>query len=152
MNLLSESTPEPPNGVAKDVGELTHDIMSLVELQFELFRSDCRNALKGLLIPVVLLLVAAIVAAGTVPLVLIGIAEVLVQAGGLFPRCAGRIHLGSGPGTRRVVLSPRNRTRVRAFPRRIDPQHCLDQARFEAAGAREIIATSGSLIFSTTPD
>ena len=83
MNLLSESTPEPANGVAQDVGELTHDLMSLAELQFELFRSDCRNGLKELLIPVGLLLFAAIVAAGTVPLALICLAEVLVQAAGL---------------------------------------------------------------------
>jgi hypothetical protein len=65
------------------MGELTHDIVSLAELQFELFRSDCRNRLKGLLISVTLLLVAAIVAAGTVPLALICIAELLVQATGL---------------------------------------------------------------------
>lgn len=83
MNLLGGSTLEPPNGVAKDVGELTHDIMSLAELQFELFRSDCRNGLKRLLIPVLLLLFAAIVAAGTVPVGLICIAEVLVQVAGL---------------------------------------------------------------------
>ena len=83
MNLRNGSTPEAPNGVAKDVGELTHDIISLAELQFDLFRSDCRNGLKGLLIPVALLLFAAIVAAGTVPLVLICIVEVLVQAAGL---------------------------------------------------------------------
>ena len=83
MKLRNGSTPEAPNGVAKDVGELTHDIISLAELQFELFRSDCRNGLKGLLIPVALLLFAAIVAAGTVPLALICIAELLVQATGL---------------------------------------------------------------------
>jgi hypothetical protein len=83
MNQRNGSTPEPPDGVTKDMGELTHDIVSLVELQFELFRSDCRNGLKGLLIPVTLLLFAAIVAAGTVPLSLIFIAELLVQAAGL---------------------------------------------------------------------
>jgi hypothetical protein len=80
MNQRSGSTPEPPNGVAKDVGELTHDIVSLAELQFELFRSDCHNGLKGLLIPVTLLLFAAIVAVGTIPVALIFIAELLVQA------------------------------------------------------------------------
>ena len=40
MNLLSESTLEPPNWFAKDVGELTHDSMSLAAFEFELFRSD----------------------------------------------------------------------------------------------------------------
>jgi hypothetical protein len=83
MNLRNGSIPAPPNGVAKDMGELTHDIVSLVELQFELFRNDCREGLKGLLIPLALLLFAGIVAAGTAPVALIFLAELLVQAAGL---------------------------------------------------------------------
>jgi hypothetical protein len=81
MNRCNGSTPSPPNGVAKDLGELTHDIVSLAELQFALFRIDCREGLKRLLIPVVLLLLAGIMAAGTVPVVLLLIADLLVQAG-----------------------------------------------------------------------
>ena len=65
------------------MGELTHDIVSLAELQFELFRNDCRKGLKGLLLPVALLLLAGIVAAGTVPVALIVVAEFLAQAAGL---------------------------------------------------------------------
>jgi hypothetical protein len=65
------------------MGELTHDIVSLAELQFELFRNDCREGLNGLLVPVVLLLLAGIVAAGTVPVALILLAELLAQAVGL---------------------------------------------------------------------
>ena len=65
------------------MGELTHDMLSLAELQFELFRNDCRDGLKGLLIPVTLLLLAGIAAAGTVPVALIFLAELLVQAAGL---------------------------------------------------------------------
>ncbi len=65
------------------MGELTHDIVSLAELQFELFRNDCRTGLKGLLVPVALLLLAGIVAAGTVPVALILLAELLAQAAGL---------------------------------------------------------------------
>ena len=83
MNQRNGSTPAPPNGVAKDMGELTHDIVSLAELQFELFRNDCRKGMKGLLIPVALLLLAGIVAAGTVPVALIVLAEILAQAAGL---------------------------------------------------------------------
>lgn len=83
MNVRNGSTPASPNGIAKDVGELTHDIASLAELQLELFRNDCRGGMKGLLIPVALLLVAGIVAAGTVPIALILMAELLVQAAGL---------------------------------------------------------------------
>jgi hypothetical protein len=83
MNLRNGSAPAPPNGVAKDMGELTHDMVSLAELQFELFRSDCRQGLKGLLVPVALLLLAGIVAAGTAPVALICVAELLAQAAGL---------------------------------------------------------------------
>jgi len=83
MNPRNGPAPAPPNGVAKDMGELTHDIVSLAELQFELFRNDCREGLKGLLIPVALLLLAGIVATGTIPVALIFLAEILAQAAGL---------------------------------------------------------------------
>ncbi len=96
MNRRNGSTPSPPNGVAKDMGELTHDIVSLAELQFELFRSDCRDGLKRMLIPVALLLVAGIVAAGTVPIALILIAELLAQAAGLSRAAAFSIAALSG--------------------------------------------------------
>jgi hypothetical protein len=65
------------------MGGLTHDIVSLAELQFELFRNDCREGLKGLLIPVALLLVAGMVAVGTVPIALLLMAELLAQVAGL---------------------------------------------------------------------
>jgi hypothetical protein len=96
MNLHNESTPAPPDGVAKDMGELTHDIVSLAELQFELFSNDCRKGLKGLLIPVALLLVAGIVAIGTVPMVLILMAELLTQVAGLSRAAAFSIAALSG--------------------------------------------------------
>jgi len=50
MNLLSGSTPESPNGVTR-TWRIDARYVSLAELQFELFRSDCRNSLKGLLSP-----------------------------------------------------------------------------------------------------
>jgi hypothetical protein len=64
------------------MAEVTHDIMSLAELQFGLLRKDCRDGLKQLLIPLAMLLLAAIVAAATVPIALILVAEFLVQAAG----------------------------------------------------------------------
>jgi len=92
------STPAPPNGVAQDVGELTHDIVSLAELQFELFQSDCRKGLKGLLAPVALLLLAVIVATAAVPVALICTAELLVQAAGLSRAAAFAIAALGGLG------------------------------------------------------
>jgi hypothetical protein len=96
MNLRNESTPARPNGVAQDMGELTHDIVSLAELQFELFRSDYRGGLKGLLIPIGLLLVAGMMAIGTAPIALILMAELLVQAAGLSRAAAFSIAALSG--------------------------------------------------------
>ena len=78
------------------MGELTHDIVSLVELQFELFRVDCREGLRRILIPVALLMSAGIVALGTVPIMLILIAEILTQAAGLSRAAAFSIAAMSG--------------------------------------------------------
>ena len=96
MNRRNGSTASPPSGVAKGMGELTHDIVSLAELQFELFRRDCREGLTRMLIPLALLLVAGIVAAGTVPIALILVAEFLAQAAGLSRAAAFSIAAMSG--------------------------------------------------------
>ena len=92
----SKSSKNAPNGVAKDMGELTHDVVSLAELQFELFRIDCREGIKQLLIPAALLLFAVGVAIGTVPIALTLIAELLVQSAGLSRVAAYSIAAMSG--------------------------------------------------------
>ena len=96
MNRCNGSTQSPPNGVAKDMGELTHDIVSLAELQLELSRVDCREGLRRILIPVALLLFAGIMAVGTVPITLILVAELLVQTAGLSRAAAFSIAAMSG--------------------------------------------------------
>ena len=96
MNRCNGSTQSPPKGVAKSVGELTHDIVSLAELQFELFRIDCREGIRRILLPVALLLFAGIVAVGTVPVALMLIAEFLVQTAGLSRAAAFSIAAMSG--------------------------------------------------------
>ena len=147
MNLHNGSTSAPPNGVAQGMGDLTHDIVSLAELQYELVRNDYRAGMKGLLVPVVLLLVAGIVALGTVPIALLLMAEILIQVAGLsrvigpFDRGAERLHRGGGPGSCGVVPAPRSRACFSAFPGRMDPQFELDQARFEAVATDRITAT-----------
>ena len=78
------------------MGELTHDIVSLAELQFELLRIDCREGIRRILLPVALLLFAGIVALGTVPIALILVAEVLVQTAGLSRAAAFLIAAMSG--------------------------------------------------------
>ena len=78
------------------MGELTYDIVSLAELQLELFRVDCREGLRRILIPVDLLMFAGIVAVGTVPIALILVAEFLAQAAGLSRAAAFSIAAMSG--------------------------------------------------------
>ncbi|MHB8972872.1 MAG: phage holin family protein [Pirellulaceae bacterium] len=96
MNRHNGHTPSPPNGVAKGMAELTHDTMSLAELQFELFKIDCRDGLPRILIPVALLLFAGTVAVGSVPIALLLFAEFLVQAAGLSRAAALSIAALSG--------------------------------------------------------
>ena len=96
MNRRNGSTTSAANVVAKGMGELTHDIVSLAELQFELFRIDCREGLKRMLVPVALLLFAGIVAVGTVPVALMLIAEILTQDAGLSRAAAFSIAALSG--------------------------------------------------------
>jgi hypothetical protein len=149
MNLHNESTPAQPNGVAKDVGELTSDVMSLAQLQLELFTTDCRTGMRGLLTPVVLLLGAGLAALGTVPVVLLLLAETLVRVAGFSQLAAlstaalERAICGNCPGNCGVVPGPRSRAGVPAFPRRIDPQSELDQALAARAGSAGSPATSG---------
>jgi hypothetical protein len=83
MNRHNGSTPTPPDTLAKDLGEVTRDIVSLAELQWELFRNDCRKGLNGLSTGVAMLLFAGIVAAGAAPVALMFVAELLAQAAGL---------------------------------------------------------------------
>jgi hypothetical protein len=82
MSQRNGSAP-PPGGVAKGISEVMHDIVSLAELQCELFRIDCREGARRMLLPVALLLLAGIVAVGTVPVALIFIAEFLAHVAGL---------------------------------------------------------------------
>ena len=109
MNLRNGSTPSPPNGVAKDMGELTHDIVSLAELQFELFRNDCRDRPERTADP-------RRAAAGRRDCGRRHGADCAdphggtprasrrpIAGGGLFDRCAERLHRGGGPGSCGVV-------------------------------------------------
>ena len=96
MNRRNGSIPTPPNGLAKGMGELTRDIVLLAALQFDLFRHDCREGFNRLLIPVALLLVAGIVALGTVPIAMILMAEFLAQVAGLSRTSAFSIAALSG--------------------------------------------------------
>ena len=83
MSQTNGSTQSPPKAVAKNMGEVLHDLVSLLELQIELFKIDVRDAFKRLAIPVALLLLAAVVAIGTIPVALLCVAAAIAAGGGL---------------------------------------------------------------------
>jgi hypothetical protein len=73
----------PPKAVARGVSELAHDFTALVELQAQLFRLDLGESLRRLVTPCALALGAVLVAAGSVPIALWFLAELLSGPGGL---------------------------------------------------------------------
>jgi hypothetical protein len=81
MRRSNGFTDVPLREVKHDMGEITRDVVTLAELQAELFRLDAREAAARLMAPLVLIGSAAAVALGTVPVVLACIAEALVAAG-----------------------------------------------------------------------
>jgi hypothetical protein len=81
----------PPKAVARKVGELKHDVVTLARLQFELFQVDLDEWAGRLRMPVLLLGVAAAAALGCVPVLLLGISEALVAWFGLSPAVAHAI-------------------------------------------------------------
>jgi hypothetical protein len=84
----------PPQAVAHNVNELKHDVVTLIRLQFELFTADVREAGRRLRAPGLLLVCAGVLALGTVPVVLLGLAAGL-ELLGLPPALAlGSVGLG----------------------------------------------------------
>jgi len=118
MNRRNGSTLSPPNGVAKGMGELTHDNRvarraSVRAVPNRLPRRPQTNA-----DPMALLLFAGIVTLGMVPIC----ADTRcgnpsanrrpITGGGLFDRCDERLHRGGGDWSCGMVLPPWSRTRV----------------------------------------
>ena len=83
MSRTNGAAQSPPNTVAKNMGEVLHDIVALVELQAELFKIDIRESITRLAFPAVLVLAGTAIAVGTIPVALLMFMEILVAAGGL---------------------------------------------------------------------
>jgi len=70
----------PEGRLVGGLAEFGNDVFTLLELQIRLTKLDLRECLSRALIPLVLIVVGAIVALGTVPVALFGIAELLAAA------------------------------------------------------------------------
>ena len=78
MNHDSQ-TSFPPKAVARNVGDLAHDIMELGELQTALLKVDVGQWSRQLTVPLIVLVGAAVLWLGTVPVLLSALAYVLVE-------------------------------------------------------------------------
>ena len=74
---------QPATTMTKSVGGFAHDITTLAELQVKLFFADLKEALQHLTWPLVMMLVGAVLAFASLPVVLMGIAYTLIQRAGL---------------------------------------------------------------------
>jgi hypothetical protein len=68
--------------VARSVGGVAHDIISLAELQMQLFTVDARQCCRRSVLPGVLVLVAVLLALGCFPVLLLSVAELYVWLSG----------------------------------------------------------------------
>jgi MFS superfamily sulfate permease-like transporter len=68
-----------PESLRDNVAELISDVGSLAELQWQLFTLDAQQAWQRALWPLVIVGAALGIALGTVPVLLLGIAQVLVE-------------------------------------------------------------------------
>lgn len=69
---------DKPN-VADSLGGLTHDVIELAELQAQLFALDVKESTQSTRTALVLAIVGVCVLLGSIPVVLIALAELLVQ-------------------------------------------------------------------------
>lgn len=77
------ATESPASKVGSNLAGLTHDLMTLAELQCQLVAVDLRDGLSKSLIPVVMIIGAILLALGTMPVILLGIGWSLVTSAGL---------------------------------------------------------------------
>jgi len=66
-------------GLAGDVGEFAHDVLTLAELQAKLFAADVRQCNQRVLVPGTALLGAAALGLACFPIALVGLALLVVQ-------------------------------------------------------------------------
>jgi hypothetical protein len=68
MNTTNGRAESPSRVVARSASELLHDLLTLAELQGQLFVVDCESGLRKLLLPGIFLVVGGVLALCCVPL------------------------------------------------------------------------------------
>jgi hypothetical protein len=83
MSERNGSRNSPTSVVARSVTEFAHDVLTLTELQADLFKMELQQFRRAVVLPVALLLTAVVVAFGCVPVVLLCLAYSLVEFAGM---------------------------------------------------------------------
>ncbi len=83
MSGPNGSAAASPRSIGKNVSELLHDFIALMELQVDLFKIDLRETVPPMRLPIAMLLGAGVAIVGTFPVALTFFAELLVAGGGL---------------------------------------------------------------------
>ncbi|HXY35450.1 MAG TPA: phage holin family protein [Planctomycetaceae bacterium] len=78
-NRVEENGHSPGGTAARSVGQILHDIVTLGQLQAQLFVLDARDATSKVQRPMLALLAGGVLAICAVPLALIGIAFLLID-------------------------------------------------------------------------
>ncbi|QDU37173.1 hypothetical protein Mal4_14820 [Maioricimonas rarisocia] len=81
MNGVRADT-SPAGGVKKNLAGLTHDLISLAELQAQLVAVDMRESYSRSVVPAILIVGALLLALGAMPVILLGIGWALVNLAG----------------------------------------------------------------------
>jgi hypothetical protein len=68
-----------PRAVVENLGEFAHDVVTLAELQAKLFIADVQTFKSGVVFPTALMAGAGILALGCIPVLLMGVAWLLVD-------------------------------------------------------------------------
>lgn len=79
MNGGNGRSTAAPRAVVENLGEFTHDVLTLSELQVKLFAADFKDLKSGAVTPLALMGLAAVVALGAMPVGLMGVAWMLID-------------------------------------------------------------------------
>ena len=74
-----EASPGQPEGIIGNLAEFGEDVFTLAELQGKLAARDLNDCIGRAILPLIFGSVAAVVALGTVPVALLGAADVVAQ-------------------------------------------------------------------------
>ena len=94
-----------PRRMAGNVAGVIHDVTELIELQARLFAADTKAAVRDSVPPLVLMVTAVCILLGAMPVLLLGVAEVLAVQVELSRTVSLFVAAGMGVGVALLVLA-----------------------------------------------